>query len=387
MSAPNGYEVSANGTDYLSSVTVGAAGTLSPTTISVRLASTTVPGTYTGNVVCSSLAATVVNVATASSTVDKKTITISGISAAPKPYDGSTVATISGTPGLVGLEGQDATRVALSSPLANFVSANAGQDIDVVATYSLTGAAASYYNLTQPSGLMAEIQKKPATIRANDQTKTAGTLLVLGTGQTTFTASGLISGERIASVTLSANGGTESNAPVGSYFLTPSDPVAPITIPANSFRPGNYAFTFVDGTLRVIEPPPTVTLDQWASNFHLTGDNALPSADPDGDGMSNLLEYYLGLDPTQSGGTNQNTMVVVPGSNNTVSMTYRRAKGITGVSAAVQASGDLSSANSWDANGVQETVTDKGDYEEVTATVTNPPGATKMFMRLKVSQP
>ncbi|NBT24820.1 hypothetical protein EBT11_09335, partial [bacterium] len=198
VSAPNGYEVSANGTDYLSSVTVGAAGTLSSTQISVRLASTTVPGTYTGNVVCSSLAATVVNVATASSTVDKKTITISGISAAPKPYDGSTVATISGTPGLVGLEGQDATRVALSSPLANFVSANAGQDIDVVATYSLTGAAASYYNLTQPSGLMAEIQKKPATIRANDQTKTAGTLLVLGTGQTTFTASGLISGERIA---------------------------------------------------------------------------------------------------------------------------------------------------------------------------------------------
>ncbi|NBP40535.1 MAG: hypothetical protein EBV34_19310, partial [Betaproteobacteria bacterium] len=93
VSAPNGFEVSANGTDYLSSVTVGAAGTLSPTTISVRLASTTVPGTYTGNVVCSSLAATVVNVATASSTVDKKTITISGISAAPKPYDGSTVAT------------------------------------------------------------------------------------------------------------------------------------------------------------------------------------------------------------------------------------------------------------------------------------------------------
>ena len=69
-----------------------------------------------------------------------------------------------------------------------------------------------------------------------------------------------------------------------------------------------------------------------------------------------------------------------------ISLTYRRAKGVTGVSGVVQASGDLSTTN-WNTNGVQETVTDKGDYEEVTATVTNPPGATKMFMRLKVSQP
>ena len=73
------------------------------------------------------------------------------------------------------------------------------------------------------------------------------------------------------------------------------------------------------------------------------------------------------------------------GSNNTVSLTYRRAKGVTGVSAAVQATGDLSS--SWGTNGVQEKVVDKGTYEEVTGTVTTAPGATKMFMRLKVSQP
>jgi len=32
-------------------------------------------------------------------------------------------------------------------------------------------------------------------------------------------------------------------------------------------------------------------------------------------------------------------------------------------------------------------VVDKGTYEEVTGTVTIAPGATKMFMRLKVSQP
>jgi len=271
--------------------------------------------------------------------------------------------------------------------LVNFVTSDAGPDIEVVATYSLTGSAAAYYNLSQPVGLMAEILQKPATIRANDRTKTAGKVLNLGTGQTEFSVLGLISGERIASVTLTANGGTTADAAVATYLITPFDPVAPITIPANTFRPNNYAFTYIDGILTVSAAPTTITLSDWATQNGLSGADAAPDADPDRDGMSNLMEFYLGLNPTQSGGTNQNTMVVVPGPNNTVSMTYRRAKGITGVSAAVQASGDLSSSNSWGTDGVQETVTDKGDYEEVTATVTNPPGATKMFMRLWVSQP
>ena len=390
VNAPNGYEVSATGataTDYQPSMTVGAVGSLAPTTIYVRLASATLPGTYTGNVVCSSLAATSVNVATASSTVDKKTISVSGVSVASKTYDGTTTASLTGAAGLVGLEAQDAPNVGLRSPLANFVSANAGPDIEVVATYSLTGTAAGYYSLTQPSGLMAEILPKPATIRANDQTKISGTALVLGTGQTNFTSIGLISGERIASVTLVANGGNATNSPVGSYLLTPSDPVGPITIPANPFRSGNYAWTYVDGTLRVIEAPATVTLADWATQNGLSGANAQPEADPDGDGMNNLMEYYLGLSPTNSSGAGGG-FVMTNGPGNTVSMTYFRAKGVTGVTPAVQACGDLSGTN-WGTNGVVETVKDAADprYEEVTATVTNPPGNTKMFMRLKVSQP
>jgi len=75
------------------------------------------------------------------------------------------------------------------------------------------------------------------------------------------------------------------------------------------------------------------------------------------------------------------------GSNNTVSLTYRRAKGVTGVSAAVQATGDLSNPSSWGTSGIEETVVDQGTYEEVTATVTNAPGETKKFMRLRVTTP
>ena len=126
----------------------------------------------------------------------------------------------------------------------------------------------------------------------------------------------------------------------------------------------------------------------WISNYpSLTGPSASLGADPDGDGKSNLMEYYLGLNPTQTG-VDSGAMTMSNGASNTFSMTFRRAKGITGVTSAVEASGDLSTTN-WGTNGIQETVTDKGDHEQVTATVTNQPGETRMFMRLRVrtSQP
>ncbi|NBR70412.1 MAG: hypothetical protein EBT69_09605 [Verrucomicrobia bacterium] len=152
----------------------------------------------------------------------------------------------------------------------------------------------------------------------------------------------------------------------------------------NRFRSENYAFTFVNGALTVVDAQVTVTLSEWASQNGLSGAAAAPDADPDGDGMMNLMEYYLGLSPTSSSGSGE-VFSLSKGSNNTFSLTYRRAKGITGVSSAVQATGDISSSSSWGTSGVQETVVDKGSYEEVTATVTNAPGETKKFMRLRVT--
>ena len=71
--------------------------------------------------------------------------------------------------------------------------------------------------------------------------------------------------------------------------------------------------------------------------------------------------------------------------DSSLSLTYRRLKGVTGVSAVVQANGDLSL--SWNEPSVVESVVDKGTYKEVTATIETPKGSTKMFMRLKLTQP
>jgi len=323
---------------------------------------------------------------TVTASITPKEVVILGLSGVNKTYDGTSSGALSGTASLLGVVAADQPSVILGgTPLVSFVSANASPAVEmVVSGYALNGAEAANYTLIQPIGLAADITPKPATIVANDRFKVSGTTLVLGSGQTEFTSSGLISGERIGSVTLMASGGTEAGAPRGIYSITPSDPVAAITIPSNTFRQGNYEMTYIQGILSVIDAPTTITLSDWADQNGLTGLDALPDSDPDKDGMSNLMEYYLGLSPTSSSGSG-GVFSVSKGSNNTVSFTYRRAKGVTGVSAEVQATGDLSS--SWGTNGVQETVVDKGTYEEVTATVTNAPGETKKFMRLRVTAP
>ena len=322
---------------------------------------------------------------TVTASITPKEVVILGLSGVNKTYDGTSSGTLNGTASLLGVATGDQANVVLGgTPMVSFVSANAGLAVEmVVSGYTLTGAEAANYALIQPIGLAADILPKPATIIANDRSKVVGTVLVLGPGQTEFTSSGLVSSERIGSVTLTPSGGAEANAPQGIYSITPSEPVAAITIPSNTFREGNYAITYLDGTLSVVEVPHTITLSDWAIQNGLAGVDALPGSDPDKDGMTNLMEYYLGLSPTSSSGGGVFTLS--KGSNNTVSLIYRRARGVTGVSSAVEATGDLSSI--WGTSGVQESVVDKGTYEEVTATVTTAPGAAKMFMRLKVSQP
>lgn len=57
------------------------------------------------------------------------------------------------------------------------------------------------------------------------------------------------------------------------------------------------------GTLTVVTSPPTTTpfQDFMAAYPGLTGDDALPGADPDGDGLSNLAEFIMGGSAPNSG--------------------------------------------------------------------------------------
>lgn len=107
--------------------------------------------------------------ATSSSTVtvSKKPVTISGLSAANKVYNGNTIATLSGTPVLGGVVSADSSNVSLvsSGASASFANATHGSGKAVtVAGYVLSGSAAGNYDLAQPSGLTADITLAASTL-------------------------------------------------------------------------------------------------------------------------------------------------------------------------------------------------------------------------------
>ena len=133
-------------------------------------------------------------------------------------------------------------------------------------------------------------------------------------------------------------------------------------------------------SISVLNASNGMTFSTWASNNSLIDDDALPLSDPDRDGRSNLLEFYMASNPSSS----VDSPIVATATGTTLSMTYQRAKGLANVSAVVEWTTDLS-LTSWNTNDVAMSVQDKGSYEEVTATVANGPGETKKFMRLSVT--
>ena len=92
-------------------------------------------------------------------TVNTKNLTITGLTANNKVQDGTTTATLSGTPNLNGIVSGDEANVSVSgTAVAAFASAAPATGIAVTVTgYTLSGSKASNYNLTQPAGLTANI--------------------------------------------------------------------------------------------------------------------------------------------------------------------------------------------------------------------------------------
>jgi hypothetical protein len=268
--APTGFEVSSDGTLFGPTATfTPASGTVNGT-LSVRLAATTDAGTYAGDVSFTSTGASTVTAAMPSSTVGQKGLTITGLTAASRVYDGTTAATLSGTAALFGLiGGDDVSLTGTGSGAFNSKDVNTANAVSVTG-FSLLGAKALNYSLTQPT-LSASIQAKALTVRADNQTR------VVNTANPTLTATimGFVNGETAATaVTGSAALATTAvlGSAAGSYPIT----VGVGTLAATN---GNYTFsTLVNGTLSVTNAPVKVTglfvkgttsglVTGWAANY------------------------------------------------------------------------------------------------------------------------
>jgi len=125
---------------------------------------------------------------------------------------------------------------------------------------------------------------------------------------------------------------------------------APITIPAHSFN------TF---TTSATTPPALSAIEQWREqNFQSTvnSGNAADSADPDADGMTNSLEFALGLDPNQS----QPSPLAAQKLSGTLEFYYQRNKTAMedGVEYIVEWSENLA-MGTWSSAGVVQSVVDE----------------------------
>jgi hypothetical protein len=164
VTPPAGFQTSlTEDSGYGSSTTITASGTLASTTVFVRLAAATTPGSYSGNISIAGGGATSQSIAVPSSAVATKALTVTGLTGTSKVYNRSTAASASGTAALSGVVGSDAVSLS-GSPAFAFASANVGTGITINTTgYTLTGANAVNYTLTQPS-LSANITTKALTI-------------------------------------------------------------------------------------------------------------------------------------------------------------------------------------------------------------------------------
>ncbi len=140
-----------------------------------------------------------------------------------------------------------------------------------------------------------------------------------------------------------------------------------------------------------VETPP---YQAWRSRYFAPdelGDPAISGdqADPDGDGIVNLLEYALGLEPRVAGVAGLPTVEIVEAEGGrALALSYTRVVGATDVSYEPQASGDLAAWSG--AAGDVVTVSVTGSADGLTQTVVvrdaRPMGEGARFMRLVVGR-
>lgn len=188
-------------------------------------------------------------------TISPAGLTVTGLSASNKTYDGGTGATVTGTPSLSGVIGGDSVSLA-GTASGTFADENVGAPKSVtVSGLSLTGADAGNYTLTQPT-LSANIDAAGLTvtgITADDKPYDTGTGASLNLGSAQLV--GVVGGDTVSLVTTSALG-SFANADVA------DDKVVSVSgLSLDGADAGNYTLTQPSTTADITAVQLTVTAD------------------------------------------------------------------------------------------------------------------------------
>lgn len=166
--------------------------------------------------------------------VGRREVSVTGMTASNKTYDGTAAASLSGTPELVGRIAGDTLELA-GTPVATFPDANAGTGRTVTASgFTLTGSAAPNYNLVAPGPWTASIfpAETTTTLTTSANPALPGTPIIqlatvsaksAGTGRPSEKVEFRINRNVEAVVALSGEGTAELHSTVwthGSNFVT-----------------------------------------------------------------------------------------------------------------------------------------------------------------------
>ncbi len=237
------------------------------------------------------------------------------------------------------------------------------------------------------SQLEGDVGSTTATINV---TRTVGFNGAVSVGYATANGTALAGSDYTAtSGTLSwANGeATSKSFTVSITGDTSFEPDETIALSLTSPTGGAILGSPSSATLTITNGDPPQPYDSWAIDNHLSGDNALATANPAGDGICNLMKYALGLDPNKA--STKPTDGVNPGlplfefEPGSLSLTYQKDAGKTDIIYTVKASTDLAG---WNTTGIVETTQPfSGNIQNVTAKILI--GSDKQkFMRLTIEK-
>ncbi len=161
-------------------------------------------------------------------------LSVSGISAESKTYDGTVTATVTGQGTLNGVIGNDT--VSLVSGTAAFESASVGSEKTVnFSGFSLNGADKVNYDLTQPPSVKANVTAAGLTA-----TYVSESIDCVSTPALAVNVTGFVNGETAQTAAGYRAPAVTGSAAIGQWVLVPSGGSA-----------DNYVFEYVSGTLTV----------------------------------------------------------------------------------------------------------------------------------------